>query len=135
MSQSALAAATGVRQPNIAAIEADARRPSPEMLDRLLLAARLRPSIALEYLADDIRRLAQDHGLTDVRVFGSSARGTDDERSDVDLLVAADPAVDFLRLAAFRARAEEFLGFPVDVVIDNPHDEIVAAIRREAVPL
>nr|WP_281357294.1 nucleotidyltransferase domain-containing protein [Rathayibacter agropyri] len=105
------------------------------MLDRLLLAARLRPSIALEYLADDIRRLAQDHGLTDVRVFGSSARGTDDERSDVDLLVAADPAVDFLRLAAFRARAEEFLGFPVDVVIDNPDDETVSAIRDEAVPL
>lgn len=135
MSQGALATAAGVRQPNIAAIEADAHRPNAEMLDRLLRAARLRPSIALEYLADDIRRLAQDHGLTDVRVFGSSARGTDDERSDVDLLVAADPAVDFFQLSAFRARAEQLLGFPVDVVVDNAHDEIVSAIRREAVPL
>ncbi|AZZ57175.1 nucleotidyltransferase [Rathayibacter iranicus] len=105
------------------------------MLDRLLRAARLRPSIALEYLADDIRRLAHDHGLTDVRVFGSSARGTDDERSDVDLLVVAEPAVDFLRLAAFRARAEEILGFPVDVVVDVDGNDTVSGIRREAIPL
>ncbi|WP_157602487.1 XRE family transcriptional regulator [Rathayibacter sp. Leaf296] len=135
MSQTALAAATGLRQPNIAAIEAGARRPSPELLERLLRAARLRPSIVLEYLADDVRQLAVEHGLSDVRVFGSAARGSDDERSDIDLLVAADPSVDFLRLAAFRGRAEELLGFPVDVVIDSPDDDVVAAIRREAVPL
>ncbi|PTL71396.1 DNA-binding protein [Rathayibacter caricis DSM 15933] len=98
-------------------------------------AARLRPSIVLEYLADDVRQLAADHGLSDVRVFGSAARGSDDERSDIDLLAAADPSIDFLRLAAFRGRAEELLGFPVDVVIDSPDDDVVAAIRREAVPL
>ncbi|PPF26443.1 hypothetical protein C5C18_05830 [Rathayibacter tritici] len=135
MSQTALAAAAGLRQPNIAAIEAGARRPSPELFERLLRAARLRPSIALEYLANDVRQLAAEHGLSDVRVFGSAARGSDDERSDIDLLVAADPAVDFLRLAAFRGRAEALLGFPVDVVIDSADDDIVAAIRREAVPL
>ncbi|PTL74514.1 hypothetical protein C1I63_17950 [Rathayibacter caricis DSM 15933] len=135
MSQTALAAAAGLRQPNIAAIEAGSRRPSPELLERVLRAARLRPSIVLEYLADDVRQLAADHGLSDVRVFGSAARGSDDERSDIDLLAAADPSIDFLRLAAFRGRAEELLGFPVDVVIDSPDDDVVAAIRREAVPL
>ena len=135
MSQTALAAAAGLRQPNIAAIEAGARRPSPELFERLLRAARLRPSIALEYLADDVRQLAADHGLSDVRVLGSAARGSDDERSDIDLLVAADPSVDFLRLAAFRSRAEALLGFPVDVVVDSADDVIVAGIRRVAVPL
>ncbi|WP_231727676.1 nucleotidyltransferase family protein [Rathayibacter sp. Leaf185] len=79
--------------------------------------------------------MAGEHGLSDVRVFGSTVRGTDHERSDVDLLVRADVAVDYLGLAAFRGQAEELLGFPVDVVIDDSDDDIVRAIRREAVPL
>jgi predicted nucleotidyltransferase len=135
MSQSALAAAAGLQQSNLAAIETGARRASPELLDRILRAARLRPSLALELLADQVRTLADEHGLRDLRVFGSAVRGTDHERSDVDLLVTADIAVDYLGLAAFRGRAEELLGFPVDVVVDDSDNDVVLAIRREAVPL
>lgn len=85
--------------------------------------------------AGRIRALAARYGLHDVRVFGSTVRGTDTERSDVDLLVGADDDVDFLRLAAFRGAAEDILGFPVDAVIDDPKSDVVRLIREQAVPL
>ncbi|ROQ56020.1 hypothetical protein EDF36_3069 [Rathayibacter sp. PhB152] len=135
LSQNALARAAGLRQSDLAAIESGVRRVGPEQLTRILDAARLRPSLALELLADQVRALAAEHGLHDARVFGSTVRGTDHERSDIDLLVSADPTVDFLGLAAFRGRAAELLGFPVDVVVDDRDNEVVRAIRQEAVPL
>jgi len=135
LSQRALAARAGVQQSNLAAIESGARRPGDDLLRRVLAAARLRPSIPLELEAAAVRALAASHGLRDVRVFGSTARGTDDEHSDVDLLVAADTDVDFLRVAAFRSDAQQLLGFPVDVVIDDSRDATVDAIRAAAVPL
>ncbi|NQX27382.1 helix-turn-helix domain-containing protein [Microbacteriaceae bacterium VKM Ac-2854] len=134
-SQRALAEAAGLRQPNLAAIESGSREVSPDLVSRILSAARLRPSIPLEIHAARIRELAESFGLHDVRVFGSTVRGTDTERSDIDLLVRADDDVDFLRLAAFRGAAEDILGFPVDAVIDDPRSAAVRLIREQAVPL
>lgn len=137
LSQRVVAERAGVRQPNLAAIESGTRDASAELLGRILAAARMRPSIPLEIFADRIRSLAAAYGLRDVRVFGSTVRGTDDERSDVDLLVAADDDVDYLAIAAFRAEAEAVLGFAVDVVIDDEasDDAALRAIRAEARPL
>ena len=135
LSQDALARAAGLRPSDLTAIESGTRPVSPEQLSRILKAACLRPSLSLELLADQVRALSTEHGLHDVRVFGSTVRGTDHARSDIDLLVTADPAVDFLALAAFRGRAEELLGFPVDVIVDDFDNEVVRAIRQEAVPV
>ena len=41
----------------------------------------------IEAHRSEIRALAEHHGIRDVRVFGSMARGDADETSDVDLLV------------------------------------------------
>lgn len=135
LSQRVLAELAGLKQPNLAAIESGSREPSPELLDRILKAARVRPSIPLELLAGRIRALASTYGLRDLRVFGSTVRGTDNEQSDVDLLVTADDNVDFLALAAFRGEAQEILGFPVDVIVDDVGNDVIRAIRRQAVPL
>ena len=137
LSQRELSERAGLRQPNLAAIESGSREPSADLLDRILTAARLRPSIPLEIHAERLRSLAAAHGFRDVRVFGSTVRGTDDERSDVDLLVGADDDVDYLAVAAFRGAAHDLLGFPVDVVIDDRalDDDVLRAIRGEAVPL
>lgn len=135
MSQRELAVRAQVKQPNLAAIESGAREPSRELLARILQAARLRPSIPLELFASRIRALGPRYGVSDIRVFGSAARGTDTERSDVDLLVHAADEVDFLTLAAFRDEVAKIIGFPVDAMVDDPDDQIVRVIRREAVPL
>jgi predicted nucleotidyltransferase len=46
-----------------------------------------------------IRALAAKHGVTDVRVFGSMARGDATEASDVDLVVRPLPGTSLLELA------------------------------------
>src|SRR5215218_3042010 len=135
LSQRELARRSGVKQPNLAAIESGVRDPSEAMLARILRASKLRPSIPLELFADRIRKLGPRFGVSDIRVFGSTARGTDTERSDVDLLVTADDDVDFLTLAAFREEVAHIVGFPVDTVVDDPNDDVIRMIRSEAVPL
>ena len=135
LSQRALATSAGIKQPNLAMIESGARVPSTELLRRILRAAGMRPSIPLELFAERILELAPRFGLSDIRVFGSAARGSDTANSDVDLLVDADATVDFLTLAAFRQEVSDLLGFPVDTVVDDDTDPVVRTIRRDAVPL
>jgi len=63
----------------------------------------------------EILRLANEHGASNVRVFGSVARGQATERSDVDLLVDMEPGRSLLDLCALEEDLEHLLGRPVDV--------------------
>jgi hypothetical protein len=59
---------------------------------------------------DQIMRLAADCGASNVRVFGSVARGETDSRSDVDLLVDPEPGrslFDLARLQRKRRRIQQ----------------------------
>lgn len=75
-------------------------------------------------------------GASNVRLFGSVARGDDDEKSDVDFVVLLEPGRTLLDLVRLEERLEHLLGRPVDVVTEM---SIPAAIRgsalREAVPV
>lgn len=119
LSQTALARAAEMRQPNIAAIEAGRRPVGGSVLERILRAADYRPSIPLEAHADSIVAAAAEHGLRDLRVFGSVARGEDHFTSDIDLLARVDPGRTYLDIAMFQNRVEALTGFPVDVVVDG----------------
>ncbi|PZS01099.1 MAG: hypothetical protein DLM70_12490 [Chloroflexi bacterium] len=67
----------------------------------------------------DIVRVAQRHGASSVRVFGSVARGEAGPRSDVDLLVELEPGRTLLDQAALQIELEELLGRHVDVVTER----------------
>jgi len=66
-----------------------------------------------------ILRLAVKHGARNVRVFGSVARGTASEASDLDLLVEMEPGRSLLDLVALNQDLEDALGRPVDVVTEG----------------
>jgi hypothetical protein len=74
-----------------------------------------RPSAALETHRERILQLARAHGARNVRVFGSAARGTDREGSDVDLLVDVDDQATLFTLAGLQEELSRLLGVPVDV--------------------
>jgi predicted nucleotidyltransferase len=74
---------------------------------------------ALNQHRDAILRLAAEHGARNVRVFGSVARGTASETSDLDLLVAMEPGRTLLGLVALNQDLEDVLGRPVDVVTEG----------------
>lgn len=74
-----------------------------------------------------IDRLAHAANLSDVRVFGSVARGDQRSDSDVDLLVTPQPGATLFDLAQFELDMEVLLGVPVSAVSTASLDE-----RRDA---
>ena len=77
------------------------------------------PSIAqLARVRAEILAAASRHGATNVRVFGSVARGEADAASDVDFLVDFEPGRSLLDLAGLLIDLEDLLGHPVDVVTE-----------------
>jgi predicted nucleotidyltransferase len=79
---------------------------------------------------------AARRGASNVRVFGSVARGEDSDQSDVDLLVDLRSDVGLVALSGLAREIGEILGVEVDVV---PADSLKPAIRErvlaEAIPL
>lgn len=63
--------------------------------------------------------VAEKHGVSDVRVFGSVARGEEGEDSDLDLLVRLPDGVGLFALARFKHELEELLRVSVDVIPDE----------------
>lgn len=66
-----------------------------------------------------IREIAARHGATDVRVFGSHARGEARLDSDLDLLVRMEKGRTLLDLIAVQQDVEDLLGIEVDVVSER----------------
>jgi predicted nucleotidyltransferase len=88
----------------------------------------------LNLLSDAILSAAMANGARNVRVFGSVARGEENEASDVDLLVTLEPGRTLLDLARLEIRLESLIGRPVDVMTEGSLQEpIRAAALREAV--
>ncbi|MGB3944712.1 MAG: nucleotidyltransferase family protein [Methanothrix sp.] len=85
---------------------------------------------------EEILRIAAKHGASNVRVFGSIARGEDDEMSDIDLLVEFEAGRSLLDHAGLWLDLQELLGCKVDVVSERGiKPRIKERVLREAVPL
>jgi hypothetical protein len=83
-----------------------------------------------------LRELAAKHGVADVRVFGSMARGDATDASDVDLLVRPLPGTTLLDLGGLLMEAQALLGRRVEVVSERAlHASIRERILAEAQPL
>ena len=84
----------------------------------------------------DILRIAAEHGASNVRIFGSVARGEANDASDVDVLVELEPGRSLLDHVELKQDIEELLGRKVDVVEANAlHWYIRDRVLQEAVPL
>lgn len=80
--------------------------------------------------------LADRHKAENVRVFGSVARGEENENSDVDILVHFRPGASLFDLMDLKEDTEELLGLEVDIVSDRGLSPLLASrILGEARPL
>ncbi|AXF57125.1 nucleotidyltransferase family protein [Salicibibacter kimchii] len=73
----------------------------------------------LQEKRDLILKVAKEHGIQDVRVFGSVARAEDDPASDLDLLVDFEEGRSLFDLIGFKQEIEDLLRIKVDVVTEN----------------
>jgi predicted nucleotidyltransferase/DNA-binding XRE family transcriptional regulator len=155
LSQNDLARRAQVAQSVVSAYESGRREPSVPMLCKLVAATGndlvldvrpavdARPGLPDTTLGRRLRRrrravlaVADRYGATNVRVFGSVARGEDGPDSDVDLLVDLTPGTGLLQLAALERELRQLLGVRVDVApADSLKPRVRAAADRDAIPL
>jgi predicted nucleotidyltransferase/DNA-binding XRE family transcriptional regulator len=136
LTQRELAQRAGVVQSVVAAYESGTREPSLATLAALVeatgvsltidLGPDLPASPAPGVIGHRLRRrraavlaLAAKHGISDLRVFGSVARGEEGPDSDLDLLVHLPEDAGLFALGRFREELEALLRVPVDVVPDD----------------
>jgi predicted nucleotidyltransferase len=76
-------------------------------------------SSVLEKHRAEILNLAMRHGVRNVRVFGSFARGEERPGSDLDLLVTLGEGRSLLDLVGLKQDLEDLVHRPVDVVTEK----------------
>jgi predicted nucleotidyltransferase len=84
----------------------------------------------------DILRMARAHGATNIRVFGSRARGTARPDSDLDILINLEPGRHLFDLVAIKLDLQDLLGHKVHVVTEGGISRYIRdEVMRDAVPL
>jgi predicted nucleotidyltransferase/DNA-binding XRE family transcriptional regulator len=149
LTQVQLAARANVAQSVVSAYESSGREPSLETLRKLVAAAgfdldvRLVPSAStsprrksVDNTASRLLIALSALGASNVRLFGSVARGDDGPNSDIDLLVEVEPDVGLFALGRMRSEAERILGSSVDIVPANSlKPDVAERVLAEAISL
>lgn len=137
MTQSQLADACGMAQPHISAYESGRRTITPEVATRVEAATKQRPSTQLNRYRKEIRELVTAHRGSNIRVFGSAAKGIDTVDSDLDLLVDFLPDTHLGEVGVLMSELRDLLGVEVDVVSEGAlvDDRFSRRVLKDAVPL
>jgi hypothetical protein len=154
LSQVELATRAGVTQSVISAYEAGRREPALVTLATLVDATGYELTVGLRRQPRRLSRLsgpvgrrvrrhrrdlvdaAAAHGVSNLRVFGSVARGQDSPESDVDLLADLPPDLGLVGLARVEADLEAILDVRVDLVpADDLKPEVRSHVEVEVVAL
>ncbi len=84
----------------------------------------------------EILLIARQHGIVNLRIFGSVARGEETPQSDIDFLVDLEEGRTLFDLGGALVRFQELLGRKVDVVTERGlHWYLREQIMKEARPL
>ena len=96
----------------------------------------MRPSKVLRTYREQIRSVVLAHRATNVRVFGSVARGQDTGVSDLDLLIDPTPETSLMDIGAIRFELKTVLGINVDVLTPNSlPDTFREQVLQESIPV
>lgn len=153
LTQLQVAERAGTTQSAIARYEKGTLSPSMDTLQRLLKANGFelildtkrskvmakRSPLAKKIQANrgKIKKILTDAGATNIRIFGSVARGTDNKRSDVDFLVDVDKESEkTIKVMLVAGKLERILGCKVDVIVSRLcKKEILKSALSDAIPL
>jgi predicted nucleotidyltransferase len=76
----------------------------------------VKPSIALNNKRTAVREAVARFQISNPRIFGSVVAGTDQDGSDLDLLVDVGPGITLFDLGGLQYELESLLGVRVDVL-------------------
>jgi predicted nucleotidyltransferase len=94
----------------------------------------------LHHFAPQIIQIANQHGIRQVYVSGSVARGESTGQSDVDLMVEMQEGASLFGVAGFGYEVEKVLNVHVDVIPRNilssiSDKDFVESIQKDAIAL
>jgi predicted nucleotidyltransferase/DNA-binding XRE family transcriptional regulator len=155
LSQTDVARRAHVAQSVVSAYESGRREPAFTTLERLIAATGHRLDVRLEPAVDarpglpdtplgrrlrqrrrQVLAVAEKNGASNVKVFGSVARGEDTPGSDIDIMVDLSPRSSLVTLGRLERELSDVLGVPVDVVpAEGLREAVRAEAEREAIPL
>ena len=96
----------------------------------------MRPSVVFEQNRQLIREVASRYLVANPRGFGSVLHGSDQDGSDIDIVVDILPGTSLFDLTGLQAQLEKALGVPVDVVTSTGlHRFIRDKVLAEAQPV
>ena len=94
----------------------------------------MQKSNVIQTLTQHKAKLSQHFGVSRLALFGSAARNTATEVSDVDILVSFDGVATSQRYFGVQFYLEDLLGCPVDLVTEKAlRAELRPYIEREAI--
>lgn len=79
----------------------------------------MKPSEALSKKRNEIRFIIESHHAFNARIFGSVAKGEDNDQSDLDILIDPGPETTMFDIGAIRRKLKALLGVTVDVLTPN----------------
>jgi uncharacterized protein len=155
LSQTELARRSGVAQSMVSSYEAGKRQPALATLSKLIEATGHTLSLSLQRSDPSVRGLPDsplgrklrqhrqalldavaDAGASNLRVFGSVARGEDTADSDVDLLVDLSDGTGLFALLELEGQLSRILHVDVDLSPSSSLKPRVRAVAEaEAIPL
>ena len=84
----------------------------------------------------EIEAIARRYGASKIRIFGSVARGDDDESSDIDILVTMASSCSLLDLGGLYSELQELLGRRISIVTEGGlKGRFKRHVLKEAIPL
>ncbi len=152
LTQSVLASRAGTSQAAVARYETGVATPSTATLTRLLRAAGFELEVRLKKTSSsnlstkrakkirqkrgEINQLMKGIGASNIRIFGSVARGEDDPSGDIDFLIDFDTSQGLLPIARLTRDLKKLLGEKVDVApVELLKPSILENALKEAIPL
>ena len=83
-----------------------------------------------------IIKIAEKYGLSDIFIFGSVARGTEDDDSDIDILVTSNDKTTLFDLGGFYSELETIFGSKLSIITRGSlKGRIKHNVLRDMVPL
>ncbi|MBR5369321.1 MAG: nucleotidyltransferase domain-containing protein [Lachnospiraceae bacterium] len=89
--------------------------------------------MTVEEIKNRIIRFVPKYSINKIILFGSRAEGTNDENSDVDLIMEFSVPVSLITLSMIKIEFEAVLGLDVDVIHGPLTEEDMIEVNKEIV--